>query len=672
MWKSSLNLDKYLYARTNPYLVKGLGLAGLIATLLMGYGFWIFIQLNPIYIFIFGPIVFIFIFNKILRYILQFFYQKFDIKKHEEFITKFWSENDEPSVSVFLPWAGEDLKMHEEVVRGVALLNYRNLKVYMLDDVGSSEHRALAEKYNFIYLSRPNKGEFKKSGNLQYGYSHSDSEFVLILDADFIPIKDALKDLIPYIATDREIGILQTPQYFEQTKNIHSKSRIEFGGGNIVEEFYRVVMPCRDEFKAAMCVGTSAIYRRSAIASLQGTPKVHASEDLATGLMITRFGYYVKYLPLIVSMGKSPDTFQGYFKQHMRWCSGNLVWARYWPGARLNLMARLIYITNPLHYLSEALTVIFSFQLLVLLYFHADSLSIVHTLYFIPYVVLSRVVLPLTKANKNKIGTRLAALNNSYTYFYTYIRMLVKGVPAWHPSGVKSSGLHSDFINAFNIGIVISSVYIICFWIILLTKFHIFGNFNTYIVLAWSFYSVFWHVFFLTSISEYVHPFRIAAVRNFREKAFVYLKTNLMLVLLILLISLTIPAIVVSLMNPKSPTVIAVNQLVDDKDEPKIIASAVTQIEDKKTVLGVQAKKEPVKGYTFIVESGDSLVDLAEEAIENYSEQKDIEISHSELTYAAHYLATNIEEDPLIKPDEKITFDIKLIKDSVDTAKEEL
>ena len=130
--------------------------------------------------------------------------------------------------------------------------NYRNYKVYMLDDVGSSEHQALAEKYHCVYLSRPNKGEYKKAGNLEYGYQHSDGKFVFILDADFIPIADALRDIVPYIATNKDIGILQTPQYFEQTRDLHKASKIEFGGGNIVEDFYRIIMPCRDEFKAAI------------------------------------------------------------------------------------------------------------------------------------------------------------------------------------------------------------------------------------------------------------------------------------------------------------------------------------------------------------------------------------------------------------------------------------
>jgi len=575
MWKLARHLDKYQYARTNPHLVRLIGVLGICTSLLMGYGLWKYIQLKPLYLLLFGPIAVIVIMNKVVRYTMQLFYQQFDIPKHEQFIEEFWEKHEEPSVNVFLPWAGEDLQMHEKVVKAVANLDYKNYKAYMLDDIGSAEHKAIAEKYGFVYLSRPNKGKYKKSGNLQYGYEHSDGEFVFILDADFIPVKDALRDIVPYIASNKKIGILQTPQYFEQTKDVHKKSKIEFGGGNIVEDFYRIIMPCRDEFKAAMCVGTSAIYRRSVMEKL-GTPKVEASEDLATGLIITQFGYYVKYLPIIISIGKSPDTYQGYFKQHMRWCSGNLVFAKFWPKAQLSLMARLVYLVNPLYYLSEALSVLFAFQFLTLLYFHADSLSLLHTLYFVPYMIVSRIIVPSNKINKNKTGTRLAAMNNSYTYFYTYIRLIMNNIPTWHPTGAKFNGLHKDFRQAINIGILISSVYLLLFLAILLTKPFLFGNYNTYIILAWSFYAVFWHTRYISSVTQYMHPLRLAAATNTLEKMFVTTKTHLNYVLFFMLIGVALFNSAITLFDTTSPTARAIKNISSNQkrnvDQPAIQA----------------------------------------------------------------------------------------------------
>lgn len=674
MWKDIAQVDKYQYVRTSPYLIRFMGVLGACASLLMGYGFWSYLNLNIFYLIIFGPIVFFLITNKFLRFLIQLFYPRFDIKKHEEFINDYWDKNPEPSIDIFLPYAGEEIEVHEAVVKAAVNLNYKNYRVYMLDDSGRDDHKKLAKKYGCIHLSRPNKGEYKKSGNLEYGYAHSEGEYIFILDADFIPAPNALKDMIPYMAQDKQIGILQTPQYFEQTDDVHNRSRIEFGGGNIVEDFYRIILPCRDEFRAGMCVGTSALYRRTAIEKLHGTPKVHASEDLATGLLITQHGFYVKYLPLIESIGTSPDSFQSYFKQHLRWCSGNLVFAKYWPTARMSLMARLIYLVNPMYYLSEALSVIFCFQFLILLYFHNDSLSIFHTLYFLPYIIVSKIMIPVSKINKGKIGTKLAALNNSYTYFYTFITMVTKSVPAWHPTGLKISGVSSDFLENVNIGIGISSIYIALFIYVIVSKPDIFGNYNAYAVLAWSFYSVFWHVAYLTMVARSIHQSRVEEVPSKTRRLFMTGETHFLATLcLLLFLSATFNA-TVTLQKPNTPTAIAIAKFSGQNPEPEISTIAQAQVAAETPqlatpeVLSATAQYVPAEpqDITFIIKTGDTYSKLAEKAVLQY----DSSLTKAQSTYASYKIINSLEERQKLTPGKEITFTTEQLSTSIAAAKE--
>ena len=670
MWNQTQYLDKYQYARTNAHVVRVLSVLGAISALLMGYGFWRFLRIDKVYLLIFGPLIFIFIVNKFLRYVLQLFFQGFDIKKHERFVNKYWAEHEEPSVDVFLPYAGEALDVHEQVVKAVSELNYKNYKVYMLDDAGDENHRALAEKYGFTYLSRPNKGEYKKSGNLEYGYANSTGKFIFILDADFVPTKGSLKDLVPYIDSDSKIGILQTPQYFEQSDEVHNRSKIEFGGGNIVEEFYRIIMPCRDEFKAAMCVGTSAIYRRETIQLLDGTPKVHASEDLATGLLVTQHGYYVKYLPLIVSIGTSPETYQGYFKQHLRWCSGNLVFAQYWPKAKLSLMARLVYIINPLYYLSEASSVIFSFQFLMLLYFHPDTLSIANSLYFIPYIIVSRLLVPATRVNKSRVGTKLAALNNSYTYLYTYIHMLTKGVPAWHPTGVKISGLHNDFVSSFNLGMTISSLHIILFTFVLFARSSVFGNYNTYLVLGWSFYTVLWHSLYLYSVAKYIHPYLLNNVRNNLGRMFLFAKTHAIMALTLTLFGTSAFSATKVLKNPETPTTQALNNLMDseaDTNTLALLSPFVEELKNSGNVLAATDTPIPSPFYQFNYSEEITLLGLAVRALESYAEETGVQLTPEEISYVAELIIERDEYKKEFQTDEIIIFGSDVIAQLLET-----
>ena len=65
------------------------------------------------------------------------------------------------------------------------------------------------------YLRRADMGYMRKGGNLKHGVKMTNGEFIAIFDADFIPEKDFLRDLIPYFS-DAGVGLVQSPQYFSR------------------------------------------------------------------------------------------------------------------------------------------------------------------------------------------------------------------------------------------------------------------------------------------------------------------------------------------------------------------------------------------------------------------------------------------------------------------------
>ena len=52
----------------------------------------------------------------------------------------------------------------------------------------------------------------------------------------------------------------------------------------------------RDNFDAAICVGTCGVYRRAALAPFGGTAAIGYSEDVHTGFNCTQLGYKVRAL----------------------------------------------------------------------------------------------------------------------------------------------------------------------------------------------------------------------------------------------------------------------------------------------------------------------------------------------------------------------------------------
>jgi cellulose synthase/poly-beta-1,6-N-acetylglucosamine synthase-like glycosyltransferase len=188
--------------------------------------------------------------------------------------------SDPPSVDVFLPSAGEDLAVLANTFYYVSRLEWAGpIAVYVLDDSARESVRDLAWQHGFRYLTRPNRGYLKKAGNLRFGYEQSAGDFIAIFDADFIPRPDYLLHLMPY-TTEQHVGIVQSPQYFDTHPRMNW---VQFAAGATQILFYRWVQPARDRSDAAICVGTCAIYRRSALEVGGGFPEIDHSEDVYTG-----------------------------------------------------------------------------------------------------------------------------------------------------------------------------------------------------------------------------------------------------------------------------------------------------------------------------------------------------------------------------------------------------
>ncbi len=267
-----------------------------------------------------------------------------------------WNPQVWPSVDVFLPSAGEDLRVLTNTYYYVSQLEWPGaVRTWVLDDSAREQVHALAAAYGFQYLSRPDRGAFRKAGNLQYGLEHSSGDLILLLDADFVPRKDALNELVPYF-DDPHVGIVQSPQYFDVSDRM---SWIQRGAASVQTTFYRWIQPSRDSCEGAICVGTSAVYRRAALEQAGGFPQTMHSEDVFTGVRLIANGSAVRYVPVVVTKGLCPDRLDTFLAQQYRWCSGSLalLFSRDFHRLRLRPMQRLSFWAGFLHYISTALIV---------------------------------------------------------------------------------------------------------------------------------------------------------------------------------------------------------------------------------------------------------------------------------------------------------------------------
>jgi cellulose synthase (UDP-forming) len=63
-------------------------------------------------------------------------------------------------------------------------------------------------------------------------------------------------------------------------------SWLQRGAGATQELFYRWIQPSRDRAGAPICVGTCAVYRLAALASVGGFAQIEHSEDVHTGILL--------------------------------------------------------------------------------------------------------------------------------------------------------------------------------------------------------------------------------------------------------------------------------------------------------------------------------------------------------------------------------------------------
>jgi Glycosyl transferase family group 2 len=361
----------------------------------------------------------------------------FDLAEHRKIVAS-WLPLWYPSVDVFLPTYGESIELLRNSWTHVAALRATyngKLTPYVLDDGARPEVRRMARQFGFAYAVRPNRGWYKKSGNLKYGFEISNGDFILLLDADFAPRRDLLDETLPYFALFSEVGIVQTPQYFHV---VDQQTWVERGAGAIQELFYRSIQATRARKEGAICVGSCAVYRRAALAQNDGMSLAEHSEDLHTGFDLYRLGWRLRYLPIALSTGNCPDNILAFLNQQYRWCSGTMSLMRdgkFWR-TRLPMYSRLCYLAGLAGY---AYTAVFTFiapgLAIGMLLFAPDFLLFKNMIFVAPVLFYAGVIYPLWHRSPYRLEAWSVRVLSGWAHVFALWDMLRGRLRGWQPSG---------------------------------------------------------------------------------------------------------------------------------------------------------------------------------------------------------------------------------------------
>jgi cellulose synthase (UDP-forming) len=402
------------------------------------------------------------------------FSRDFDDAEHRRFMCSWPPGGEYPAVDVFLPICGERTEVLRNTWEHVRDLDYPDVTVYVLDDGASDIAQGLAKRMGFRYLRRENRGWFKKAGNLRFGYEHSTGEFVLVLDADFCPRPDFLRETLPYFDTDPTLGIVQTPQFFATH---HDQNWLERGACAVQELFYRVAQVSRESRNASICVGTCAVYRRAALDSNGGTTLVEHSEDVHTGFDLRANGWGLRYVPVNLAAGLCPDDVSSFFRQQYRWCMGSMSLCRsgkFWR-TRMPLRTRLCYMSGFFYYISTALMVLAGpLMPLTLTLFFPWRIELENYVILLPALLWMYVGIRLWHRSDFRLEVLSVKLLYGWANAFALLD-IVRGRPmGWTPTGAKAK---NDRVLWFRVSSTVwggaTSVLLLgaCVWRVLVNRF---------------------------------------------------------------------------------------------------------------------------------------------------------------------------------------------------------
>src|SRR5256885_8953529 len=149
-----------------------------------------------------------------------------------------------PRITVQLPMYNEDV-VAERIIKASCLIDYPRelLDIQVLDD-STDESAEIAQRaceewaakgYPITYIHRDQRVGYK-AGALAEGLKIAKGEFIAIFDADFVPPRDMLRNVVNYF-TDDQVGMVQVRwDHLNRDASLLTKSQAIFLDGHFVIE----------------------------------------------------------------------------------------------------------------------------------------------------------------------------------------------------------------------------------------------------------------------------------------------------------------------------------------------------------------------------------------------------------------------------------------------------
>lgn len=235
---------------------------------------------------------------------------------------------DEPSVTIHLPIYNEKY-VAARLVDAVCAMDYpkEKMRIMVLDDsdddtvvlLDSLVNKHKKNGYDIVHVRRGNRIGYK-AGALKHAMKSTNTEYVAIFDADFIPPTWYLKKAIPYFAKPN-IGLVQC-RWGHLNENYSALTQAQALG---IDLHFLVEQKAKSNSHLFMNFnGTAGIWRKECIDDSGGWHTSTLVEDLDLSYRAQMKGWKCIFLPEIVVNAELPVQMNGAKRQQFRWAKGSM------------------------------------------------------------------------------------------------------------------------------------------------------------------------------------------------------------------------------------------------------------------------------------------------------------------------------------------------------------
>jgi len=258
------------------------------------------------------------------RYVIIYLF----LKNRKRSVTPLGHFEQLPKVTMQLPIFNE-VYVVERLLKSVSEIDYPRelLQIQVLDD-STDETRQLTAScvenlqsrgFNVELIHRMDRTGFK-AGALETGLASAESDFVCILDADFVPQPDLLRKTIHFF-TDPKVGMIQT-RWGHLNRGYSLLTRVQamfLDGHLLLEQTARSRSGRFFNFN-----GTAGLWRRSCIDQAGGWQHDTLTEDLDLSYRAQLAGWKFIFLSDVITPAELPVDMNGFKSQQHRWTKGSV------------------------------------------------------------------------------------------------------------------------------------------------------------------------------------------------------------------------------------------------------------------------------------------------------------------------------------------------------------